>query len=151
MRLNPSLLQRLSRGNMPNEAYNILENATLEQPISEMNNMMQLSMTSYRTSATNLRGGKDQYPRTLSMLILTAPMSQISDKKRQVLESQMPWFSHEEARCTGNKDCEESQDSHPLCSRLQSHQAVDQNIQDCPPWFPKFRMGQHHPRPSSQP
>ena len=79
MKSKPLLLQWLSEGNTPNEAYNVLENATLEQPILEMNNMMQLSMTSYCTSATNLRGGKDQYPRTLLMTILTAPRSQISE------------------------------------------------------------------------
>ena len=51
-----------------------------------------------------------------------------SNKKRRVLESQMPWFSREEeARRTGNKDCEQSRKTLALFAR--DYKAIKQWIQ----------------------
>lgn len=70
------LFQWLNRDGMPNEVYNALVSPTLESPISETSNTMQLSMTSYHTSVINPGRGRDQYPKISLRTITTVPMTQ---------------------------------------------------------------------------
>ena len=67
----------------------------------------------------------------------------------------MPWFNREEeARRTGNKDCEESRRLLQLFARatqLQGHQAMDPKLMNRTTWIPQLRVGQHHQGTSCQP